>query len=181
MILINLIQTIMKNTKWTIYIVLGILVHTIVSDGFSQDWSQWRGPNRNGNVAEFTAPGWPAELTQQWKVTVNDSGGFLSKKSCISLVAWFLLTIDILSDNLSSRLWWRCFDNFFASPFSNAEITSLEIVWEWTCGVAINTSIININILLNILFLQLITFGRVFAKKSLIRLCLYIKCNNRTK
>jgi outer membrane protein assembly factor BamB len=39
---------------------------------FAQDWPQWRGVNRDGKAAEFTAPKtWPKELTQKWKVTVG--------------------------------------------------------------------------------------------------------------
>ena len=46
------------------------------------DWSQWRGPNRDGAVASFTEPKpWPEQLSQKWKVEVMDShptgvGGF---------------------------------------------------------------------------------------------------------
>jgi outer membrane protein assembly factor BamB len=36
------------------------------------DWLQWRGPNRDGNVHDFTVPqSWPKELKEQWKVTVG--------------------------------------------------------------------------------------------------------------
>ena len=39
---------------------------------FAQDWPQWRGPNRDGKVAGFTAPqNWPKELTRKWKATVG--------------------------------------------------------------------------------------------------------------
>jgi len=35
------------------------------------DWTQWRGPNRDGS-APFTAPqSWPEQLTQRWKVEVG--------------------------------------------------------------------------------------------------------------
>ena len=35
----------------------------------AQDWPQWRGPNRNGVVASFTAPRvWPDKLKTIWKV-----------------------------------------------------------------------------------------------------------------
>ena len=61
----------MKNTKRTICIVLGILALTSVPDALSQDWPQWRGPNRDGVVSGFKAPGWPADLTKQWTVTVG--------------------------------------------------------------------------------------------------------------
>ncbi|MFQ5810211.1 MAG: PQQ-binding-like beta-propeller repeat protein, partial [Armatimonadota bacterium] len=39
---------------------------------FAQDWPQWRGVNRDGQVTGFAAPAtWPAALTQQWKATVG--------------------------------------------------------------------------------------------------------------
>jgi len=40
--------------------------------GFTQDWAQWRGPNRDGVVASFTAPkAWPDKLKTIWKVSVG--------------------------------------------------------------------------------------------------------------
>ena len=37
-----------------------------------RDWPQWRGPNRDGAVAAFTAPQqWPEQLVQRWKVEVG--------------------------------------------------------------------------------------------------------------
>ncbi len=39
---------------------------------FSQDWPQFRGIGRDSKVTGFKAPSaWPAELTQQWKITVG--------------------------------------------------------------------------------------------------------------
>jgi outer membrane protein assembly factor BamB len=36
------------------------------------DWPQWRGPNRDGEAAAFTAPSaWPEQLTRGWKVDVG--------------------------------------------------------------------------------------------------------------
>ena len=50
-------------------IVLFIFSSTI---SFSQDWPQWRGINRDAKVIGFKAPAsWPAELKQEWKVTVG--------------------------------------------------------------------------------------------------------------
>ena len=51
-----------------------ILAHSAVvaGQGASDDWTQWRGPNRDGAVGAFTEPQpWPDRLTQQWKVEVG--------------------------------------------------------------------------------------------------------------
>ena len=38
----------------------------------STDWTQWRGPNRDGTIAAFTPPAaWPDTLVQRWKVEVG--------------------------------------------------------------------------------------------------------------
>lgn len=38
----------------------------------AQDWTQWRGPNRDGVVANFTAPtAWPEKLKLLWKTPVG--------------------------------------------------------------------------------------------------------------
>ncbi|MHB1034807.1 MAG: PQQ-binding-like beta-propeller repeat protein [Pirellulales bacterium] len=38
----------------------------------AQDWPQWRGPNRDGKAAGFTAPqAWPKALVQKWQITVG--------------------------------------------------------------------------------------------------------------
>jgi outer membrane protein assembly factor BamB len=52
--------------------VLCILFLLIVSPILAQDWTQWRGPNRDGALASFTEPRtWPEKLTQRWKVEVG--------------------------------------------------------------------------------------------------------------
>ncbi len=52
------------------WLVLALLLGSVA--GFAQDWPQWRGPNRDGHVAGFTAPAtWPKTLTQGWKVKVG--------------------------------------------------------------------------------------------------------------
>jgi outer membrane protein assembly factor BamB len=49
-----------------------ILVIISSTNSFSQDWPQWRGINRDGKVTGFKVPAaWPAELKQEWKVTVG--------------------------------------------------------------------------------------------------------------
>src|SRR4030095_8456981 len=44
-----------------------LLLATVVQ---AQDWPQWRGPNRDGNVAGAAAS-WPKDLQEEWKVTVG--------------------------------------------------------------------------------------------------------------
>lgn len=55
---------------------MGVVVACFVLLGTSlvcaEDWPQWRGPNRDGKVAGFTAPeAWPKALTQKWKAAVG--------------------------------------------------------------------------------------------------------------
>jgi outer membrane protein assembly factor BamB len=55
---------------------IGVIVGSVVligaSCGFAQDWPQWRGCDRDGKVAGFTAPQtWPQALAQKWKIPVG--------------------------------------------------------------------------------------------------------------
>jgi len=44
----------------------------IVPSAIAQDWSQWRGPQRDGALATFQSPAtWPEQLKLKWKVTVG--------------------------------------------------------------------------------------------------------------
>jgi outer membrane protein assembly factor BamB len=55
-------------------IISAIVTLIIIStpNSFSQDWPQWRGINRDSKVTGFKAPSiWPAQLKQEWKVTVG--------------------------------------------------------------------------------------------------------------
>lgn len=49
-----------------------LLVVACVVDSAAQDWPHWRGLERNGRVAGFTAPTtWPKTLTLQWRMPVG--------------------------------------------------------------------------------------------------------------
>src|SRR5579872_4627033 len=48
-------------------------VHLLAAaPGLSQDWPQWRGPNRDGVVVGGVVPErWPSALKEDWKVEVG--------------------------------------------------------------------------------------------------------------
>lgn len=49
-----------------------ILSFFVSATALSQEWSQWRGPDRNGVVKNFKVPGeWPEQLTRVWSVAVG--------------------------------------------------------------------------------------------------------------
>src|SRR6266513_91742 len=63
----------MNNTNRTTALVVSFLTTTVSFCNFAQDWSQWRGSDRDGKASGFTAPKTlPKELKQKWKVTVGD-------------------------------------------------------------------------------------------------------------
>ena len=59
--------------KEVLFCSLTILVaFSFTCDLNSQDWPQWLGPDRNATVSGFKVPSaWPAELKENWKVTVG--------------------------------------------------------------------------------------------------------------
>jgi outer membrane protein assembly factor BamB len=53
-------------------VVLMALAAAIEGQNRSADWTQWRGPNRDGAAATFAEPKiWPAKLNRKWKVEVG--------------------------------------------------------------------------------------------------------------
>ena len=62
----------MKNANRLVGVMLGGVILVGATCALAQDWPQWRGVNRDGKVAGFTAPQkWPTALAQKWKVTVG--------------------------------------------------------------------------------------------------------------
>src|SRR6185295_11983784 len=48
------------------------LTAVVSAQSTGPDWPQWRGPNRDGTLAVFTAPKtWPETLTRKWKIEVG--------------------------------------------------------------------------------------------------------------
>jgi len=49
-----------------------LLAMSAVGLAQTPQWSQWRGPARDGSASSFTAPtAWPAQLTKRWQVAVG--------------------------------------------------------------------------------------------------------------
>lgn len=43
------------------------------ADGRAEDWTQWRGPNRDGHVVQIAPPAtWPKTLKRRWKIEVGE-------------------------------------------------------------------------------------------------------------
>jgi outer membrane protein assembly factor BamB len=62
----------MKTANRIASVVLVCCALSVASRVQAQDWSQWRGANRDGKATGFKAPPtWPKELNQKWKVTVG--------------------------------------------------------------------------------------------------------------
>jgi outer membrane protein assembly factor BamB len=63
-----MIKTILSKRGLGVFIVVALSSQLC----FAQDWPQWRGPNRDGVVASFTAPNvWPEKLKTIWKIQVG--------------------------------------------------------------------------------------------------------------
>jgi outer membrane protein assembly factor BamB len=58
----------------SVFVVITIAALTVIAQAQrpSTDWTQWRGPNRDGAIAAFAAPAtWPDALMRRWKVEVG--------------------------------------------------------------------------------------------------------------
>ena len=63
----------MKKSNPIVSVISSCALALAASGVLAQDWPQWRGANRDGKAAGFTAPKtWPKELTQKWKVSVGE-------------------------------------------------------------------------------------------------------------
>ncbi len=62
----------MKISSWLFLILFTLTYVGIAPSIIAQDWTQWRGANRDGNVAGFTAPAtWPKAIKKVWQTNVG--------------------------------------------------------------------------------------------------------------
>lgn len=62
----------MKHAIFRQYLLWWVAAFVVAAPATAQDWSQWRGPQRDGVLASFKSPAvWPEQLKRQWKVTVG--------------------------------------------------------------------------------------------------------------
>jgi outer membrane protein assembly factor BamB len=62
------------STRWMLMAIGSACCLTILAGSLSRaaDWPGWRGPGRDGRLADFIVPDvWPTELKQQWKAEVG--------------------------------------------------------------------------------------------------------------
>ena len=138
----------MKKTGLIISSLVVILLLTSVINVSAQDYPQWRGVNRDGNVTGFKAPAvWPKELKQEWKITVGlgDAGPVLVGKKLYSFSRQGTDEVLLCLDAVSGKELWQ---NKYAAcvvtgpsasahqgPRSTPAVADGKVVTLGVCGV----------------------------------------------
>ena len=62
-----------ERTASAAFMVTAVASVMVVAQQSNTDWTQWRGPTRDGAATTFSAPAtWPDALVQKWKVEVGE-------------------------------------------------------------------------------------------------------------
>jgi outer membrane protein assembly factor BamB len=62
----------LRRTRTATFLMTAIASVMVVAQQANTDWTQWRGPTRDGAATTFRAPAtWPDALVQKWKVEVG--------------------------------------------------------------------------------------------------------------
>ncbi|MGH9972201.1 MAG: PQQ-binding-like beta-propeller repeat protein [Pyrinomonadaceae bacterium] len=66
-------RVIAKSVRWRQFLVAGFLAFGVEQSAIAQDWTQWRGPGRDGLVPASSAPtSWPENLRRTWRVEIGE-------------------------------------------------------------------------------------------------------------
>ncbi len=138
----------MKKVCLSIGSLVVILLLTSVIHASAQDYPQWRGVNRDGNVTGFKAPAvWPKELKQEWKITVGlgDAAPVLMGKKLYSFTRQGTDEVLVCLDALTGKEIWQ---NKYAAcmvtgpsasahqgPRSTPTVADGKVVTLGVCGV----------------------------------------------
>ena len=138
----------MKKVILSIGSLVVILFFISVISVSAQDYPQWRGINRDGNISGFKAPAvWPKELKQEWKITVGlgDAGPALVDKKLYSFTRQGTDEVLLCLDAATGKELWQ---NKYAScvvtgpsasvhqgPRSTPTVADGKVVTLGVCGV----------------------------------------------
>jgi outer membrane protein assembly factor BamB len=138
----------MKKVCFSIGSFVVIVLLTSVINASAQDYPQWRGVNRDGNVTGFKAPEvWPKELKQEWKITVGlgDAAPVLMGRKLYSFTRQGMDEILLCLDAGSGKEIWQ--DKYAScvvggpsavahqGPRSTPTIAEGKVVTLGVCGV----------------------------------------------
>ena len=63
----------LRRTRTATFLMTVVASVMVVAEQANTDWTQWRGPTRDGAATTFRAPAtWPDALVQKWKVEVGE-------------------------------------------------------------------------------------------------------------
>lgn len=100
----------MKKSDLLIKTAVVMVLLAFATSSYSQDWPQWRGMNRDGNVPGFKAPAnWPKELKAEWQITVGlgDAGPVLAGNKLYSFSRQGADEILLCLDASSGKEFWQ--------------------------------------------------------------------------
>ncbi|KPL08858.1 MAG: hypothetical protein AMS26_23715 [Bacteroides sp. SM23_62] len=100
----------MKNTKLFISMIMTTLILSGFTCASAQDWPQWRGTDRDGEVTGFTTPEiWPEAFTLKWKVNVGagDATPALAGNHLYAFTRQNASEVVLCLDKESGKVLWR--------------------------------------------------------------------------
>lgn len=100
----------MKKFKLIALLLFGCIFLANIADVNGQNWSGWRGNNRNGTVTGFTKPAkWPAQLNKVWesKVGLGDASPVMANNQIFLHVKIDTTEVVLCLDAVNGKEIWR--------------------------------------------------------------------------